>query len=127
MSIERSQVPLADKWNIEAFYPSLEAWEKDLASLESFDSLLPFKGTLGKSAAHLKDFFILCFKIDRHLTKLYTYAHLRHDEDLTNDVHKQAYGRVMALMHELKQKTSWVEPEILSLSEEQLKKYFVLR
>ncbi len=123
MSIERNQVPLADKWNIEAFYPSLEAWEKDLASLESFDSLLPFKGTLGKSAAHLKDFFILCFKIDRHLTKLYTYAHLRHDEDLTNDVHKQAYGRVMALMYELKQKTSWVEPEILSLSEEQLKKY----
>ncbi len=123
MSIERSQIPQADKWNVEAFYPTLEAWEADLKTLESFESLLRYKGTLGKGAGQLKDFFTLTFAIDRHLTKLYTYAHLRHDEDVTNDAHKQAYGKVMAIVHEFKQKISWVDPEILQMPDEQLKKY----
>jgi oligoendopeptidase F len=123
MSIERSQIPQGDKWNVEAFYPSLEAWEKDLKSLESFASLERYKGTLGTGPGQLKEFFTLSFKIDRHLTKLYTYAHLRHDEDLTNDAHKQAYGKVMALVHEFKQKISWVDPEILQMPDEQLKTY----
>ncbi len=123
MTIDRSQVPREDKWNIEAFYPSLEAWEKDLKSLESFETILSYKGTLSQDAGRLKEFFILYFKLDRHLTKLYTYAHLRHDEDLTNDLHKQAYGRVVALLHDFKQKTSWLEPEILQLPDAQLKNY----
>ncbi|MBU6447041.1 MAG: oligoendopeptidase F, partial [Verrucomicrobia bacterium] len=58
----------------------------------------------------------------RKLEKLHTYAHLRMDEDLGNDASKNNFGRIMALIHEFSLETSWIEPEFLSLNEEQFQK-----
>lgn len=59
----------------------------------------------------------------RRLEKLYVYASLRHDEDMTNDDNKANSKKVTSLYHEYNEKTSWVEPEILSLSNEKIEEF----
>jgi oligoendopeptidase F len=121
MTQERSSVPVEDRWNVEALYPSLEEWEKDLTrwgregqSLK-WPEIAQFKGKLAQGPAELKALLEVCFEIERHLSKVYTYAHLRHDEDVANEVYKKAHARSVALLYDFRQETSWIEPEILEL------------
>ncbi len=130
MVLERKDISLKDKWNVESLYPTLEAWEKDFkiwAGEEKqgirWPNLASYKGRLGKEAEILKELIAACFAIDRHLSKLYTYAHLRHDEDVTNDVFKNCYIRISSLCHTFQEEVSWIQPEILSLPQALLDSY----
>jgi oligoendopeptidase F len=129
MTKERSEISTKDKWNVEKLYPSLTEWESDFKHWSGasnplrFPQINAYRGQLGSSAKKLKDFLDIYLDIDRHLSKLYTYAHLRHDEDVANDAHKQAYARVTSLLHDFRQEVAWIEPEILQLPEKQLTEY----
>jgi oligoendopeptidase F len=73
-----------------------------------------------KKPENLKELVVLCCDIDRHLSKLYTYAHLRHDEDVAEETAKKAYARIVSLLYAFRQETAWIEPEMLQLPEEEL-------
>lgn len=126
-TLSRSQISASDCWNVEALYPSLEEWKKDFAKWKGAEStphwpeLAAYKGRFSKGAKELGSFLNRYLEVDRHLTKLYVYAHLRHDEDVAHDAHKQSYMRIVALMNEFQQELSWVQPELLQLPEEELK------
>jgi oligoendopeptidase F len=79
-----------------------------------------YKGKLGDPLS-LCALFKFSFACDRALSKLYTYAHLRHDEELSLEEAKKAHVRVMSISYAFRQETAWVEPEILALSEKVLK------
>jgi oligoendopeptidase F len=119
---ERDEIILADRWNVEALYPSLEAWEKEFGAwkkkdeVKHFSELLSYKGSLVQSSARVAEFLKKYLHSDRQLTKLYTYAHLKHDEDVGNDKYKQAFSRIVVLMTDFKEATAWVEPELLQMS-----------
>ncbi len=124
----RDEIPVEDRWNIEALYPSWESWEEGMKQWGReqnelhWPEITPFRGQWSKSPAKLKELIEMLLTIDRELTKLYTYAHLRHDEDVGNDTAKGAYSRIMSLLYIFRQETAWVEPEILQLPDEKLKK-----
>lgn len=125
----RNEVPLEDRWNVEALYASTEVWEKEFnlwarpEQTPHWPELLKYRGTIGHEAGQLRELLEISFQIDRALTKLFTYAHLRHDEDITDDLHKQLYSKARSICYEFNQELSWVQPEILELPEEQLAKY----
>ncbi len=134
MTQERREVPVEDRWNLEAFYPSLEAWEEEMqrwgreGQHPKWPEVAKFKGRLAQGPVELRTLLTVCLDFDRHLSKLYTYAHLKHDEDVTNEIYKQAHARISALLYDFRQETAWIEPEILGLEEgilqaEQLKDY----
>lgn len=124
--VEREKVAKEDQWNVEALYPTFAAWQKDLSTAAThsetpkWPELKKFKGRLGESP----QVFIQCLEtlleISRKLAKLYTYAHLRHDEDITRTEYKEAFIQITTLLHSLSEEASWFEPELLSLSEEQI-------
>lgn len=126
MVIERSEVPKQDQWNVEALYPSFAAWEKDLkewgreGSLPHWPELAKFKGKLKGQPQELRSLLDTLFQVSRHLSKLYTYAHLRHDENVSGDEGKRCYVRVSSIYHDLQTETSWLEPEILTLTPEEI-------
>lgn len=128
MAKVRSEVALEDRWNIESLYPSLSVWQKDFKIVGEMDKsphwpkLARFKGKLGKDAKTLKTAIETVFDISRKLAKLYTYAHQRHDEDITDDAFKTAFIQISHLMHDFNQETSWFEPELLALPATNLKK-----
>ena len=125
---ERTAILGKYHWNVEALYPSWEAWEADLAKWGREESdphwpeFIPLRETWSKSPEHLKQLIELSCQIDRQLSKLYTYAHLRHDEDVAGETAKKAHSRIMSLLFAFRQETAWIEPEMLQLPEDVLNK-----
>lgn len=123
---ERREVAQADMWNVEALYPSWDAWEEDmrLRGRESeqlhWPEIEAARSACRESPEKLKELLDLFLNFDRHLSKLYTYAHLRHDEDVAEETGKKAYVRISSLLHAFRQETAWIEPEILALPQEKL-------
>lgn len=126
---ERSEVLESDKWNVEALFPNLQAWQAELQQscrpeqTPHWPEIAAFKGKLGTGAKTLKDFFNLSFGTERKISKLFTYAHMRHDEDLANEDYKKAYSMITTIYHEFAQELSWAEPEILSLPDSTIQSY----
>lgn len=122
---ERAEVAQEDKWNVEALYPSWEDWEKDFAVWTRPDQnlhwpeLTAFKGRLADPHS-LSEFLKTSLQIDRKLNKVYTYAHLRHDEDVAADLPNQCYTRAITSLFQLREETSWVEPELLQLDDDKI-------
>jgi len=126
--MDRANVPVADQWNVEAFYASLNDWKKEFTEAQGksdaphWPELAPFKGRLKEGPAVVLQLLETVLGLERRLSKLYTYAHLRHDEDVGNDTFKEAYLRITGLLHDFRQEICWIEPELLSLSPAELKK-----
>jgi oligoendopeptidase F len=127
MTKARSELKAQDKWNVEALYPDPKSWAEEYDALKGVEiaprwpELSSFKGQLHEPSA-IASLFGLYFEIDRRLTKLYTYAHLRMDEDLGNDFFKRDYGLISSLFHDFQHECSWIEPELLKMKEEEFKR-----
>jgi oligoendopeptidase F len=122
MAKTREQIPENDRWNVAALYPNVEDWLKDFLKAQESDqaphwkTLQSYRGKL-KDPVVAADFFDRHFALERKLSKLSTYAHLRMDEDVGNDQNKSNYGRITSLLHAFQTESSWIVPEILSLSD----------
>lgn len=125
---ERSQIDLKDQWNVQSLYPSVKDWEKDYSAIccpkngNPWKGITALKGTLNKGAVNVKKALEEFFDLSRKLTKLYIYAHLRHDEDIADDINKKNYNKILAVLHDFAEVTSWFEPELLAMDEAALNK-----
>jgi len=123
---KRSEVDQKDCWNVEALFKTPLEWETAFKKISSeskpkFPKIVSFKGTLGSSPKNFKEAFEVILQSSCELIKLYTYAHLRHDEDITNNQFKVHFSQISSLFHDFTEESSWFEPEILSLPENTLK------
>lgn len=125
----RESISESDKWNVSALYQSFDAWESDFKEAcrqqeaPRWPELQPFRGHLHEGDRIVKELFETTFAISRKLEKLYTYAHLRHDEEITIDLNKAAYQRIASLMIDFQQESAWIDSEILELPEPVLESY----
>ena len=126
---ERIEIPSEDQWNVGALYPSFQAWEKELSAVCESSGLLRtglsyknIAGRLKESEGTCKEALDFSLALSRKLEKLYTYAHLRHDEEITQDAHKAAFQRISSLLYDFQQECAWIEPEILELPSEVIQK-----
>jgi len=123
---ERAAVAAQHCWDVETLYPSWEAWNRELeqwgreGNTPHWPEFNPLRESWKQSPENFKNLIQLSCQIDRQLSKLYTYAHLRHDEDVAEEVAKKAYSRITTLLYAFRQETAWMEPEMLQLPEEQL-------
>lgn len=122
MQLSRQEIPSTDRWNVEALYPTPEAWVQEFKQIQTSakGSLTSFRGRL-KDPKETRALLEAYLELDRRLMKLHTYAHMRHDEDLGNDQFKSGYGQVMGLINDFQLETSWIEPELMSLGEKEFK------
>jgi oligoendopeptidase F len=126
----REEVPLEDRWNVEALYSDQHAWEKafkafvpHLQQIPHWPALQAFQGTLGQGPERVREALDLMMGIDRELSKLYTYAHLRHDEDIANAEFKKSYEQILNLAHAFAQESAWFQPELMTLPDSLLDQY----
>ncbi len=118
---DRSEVDSIYKWKTTDIFPSDEAWEKNFSRLENMlNDLDPFPGTLHESASRLLECLRTRDTINVLLGKLSMYANLKSDED-TRVTKYQAYrDRISGLSVKVRQKESFIEPEILNIPEEKV-------
>ncbi len=126
---KRTEVLAEDRWDVEALYKTPEDWNKAFQKIVNeetkprFKEIASYKGKLENDPETFKKAFEAYLTISRELTKLYTYAHLRHDEDITDNDFKVAYSKISSLLYDFSEETSWIEPEILSMPEDKLQKF----
>ncbi len=130
MAKERSEIQPGDQWDVTPLYPNLEAWKKEFTELTKNKSktthwphIGDYQGKIREGSESLEALLNNTLDVERRLYKLYTYAHLRHDEDVANETYKHAYDQISLLYHDFQNETSWVQPEILQLSEKTLESY----
>lgn len=129
MTTKRAEVAPENRWNVEDLFPNMEQWEKEYQIIAHekeqphWPEIATYKDKLGEGPETLKKALESILSISRKLTLLYTYAHLRHDEDITDDKHKNAFNRIMGILHDFAQETSWFEPELLALPQKTLDTY----
>lgn len=128
-TIARSSVKTEDMWNVQALFPNLDTWKvhfahaKADAEILNIDKMAELKGKLGDNANNLLFVIEKLFEGMRYLEKLYTYAHLRHDEDTANNTPLVALKNITSLIQEYQEKTAWIEPEILTIEKSKLEQF----
>jgi oligoendopeptidase F len=122
----RSEIKVEDTWKLEDIFASDDAWEKEF---EEVKALIPqmekFKGKLGESAQTLYDALQEQDELTMRVSKLYTYAHMRYDQDTTNSFYQGLNDRIKTLYTQIASALSYVTPEILSIEESKIKQYMV--
>ena len=84
--IDRQAVPANQKWNMELFYPSCDAWEADLASAEAqYMELAGFQGRLEEGPETLRKVLELYDSAGILLDRLYGFAAQNRDLDTHNN------------------------------------------
>ena len=82
-----------------------------------------FRGTLSQSFIKLKECLEFDMNISRRLEKLYTFAHLKNDEDKTNSFYQGNFEKSMRLLNEAGRASSFIRPEIMAIPEEQIDQF----
>lgn len=122
---ERSEISSEYKWSIEDIYKSDDLWEDDYKkALSHADKIASYKGTFNVSADKLLGYFRLNDELTVLFDKLVYYAFCRRDEDTRAAVYQDMANRLEGLMVAIGGASAFVTPEILSLSDETLEKYY---
>ncbi len=75
---------------------------------ELLPKLTEFKGKLGDSADNLFEALQYEDEISMRLGKLYTYAHMRYDQDTTNSVYQALNDRATNLYSQVSSSTAYI-------------------
>ena len=117
--MQRNEIDKKYLWNTADIFESEEAWEKAFSALENPQFAKKYKGTLNR-AENILSYFRAEEEYEIALMRVYLYAHMKHDEDVSNSKYSSALQKVMQLFTRLGSETAFVIPEISSLKEEYL-------
>lgn len=120
----RSKVKAKDTWDLSSLFESDDEWETAFTKWQKeIKKYAKFKGTLGEGPEQLAKLLKFDSKFDRQGERLGSYAFLKTAEDATNSTYQRMVGRYQNSASEAGQASSFIRPEILSLSAAKLKKY----
>lgn len=112
---KREEINLEDKWKLEKIYANEDAWENDFNILKKESpKLREFAGKLNDKEEILK-YLELNEKVSRLGETLYVYAHMKSDEDTSNQKYQSYMNKIDAFMAEFASYGAFFVPEILSL------------
>ncbi|STO08638.1 oligoendopeptidase F [Exiguobacterium aurantiacum] len=122
--LTRQQVPVEETWSLETIYADDQAWEQDFEALKAnVPALMEYKGKLGDSADTLYAALSLRDELSRQLHKLYTYAHMRYDEDTANSHYQALNDRAGTLASQISAQLAFMTPELLAIEESRIEAF----
>jgi oligoendopeptidase F len=117
----RSEILEQDTWRLEDIFASDEAWEKEYQEVKSMiPGIIKFEGKLGESAETFFNALQYQDKLLERIGKLYTYSHMRYDQDTTNSFYQGLDDRIKNLYSQAASQLAFIVPEILSLDEKKV-------
>ncbi|WP_195572118.1 oligoendopeptidase F [Paenibacillus sp. 1001270B_150601_E10] len=120
---KRSEVPQEFRWKLEDLFGSSAEWEQEYALVQQLlTKVKSFEGKLNE-AKTLKACFELEDDISLHTERLYVYANMRHHEDTAETSYQALSEKAAKLSVQVGEALSFITPEVLSLSDEQLDQF----
>ncbi|TRZ35765.1 oligoendopeptidase F [Niallia circulans] len=114
----RNEVQVEDTWRLEDIFPSDDDWNKEYEEVKTLsEKAADYQGKLSESADVLYEALQYQDSLLSRLGKLYTYAHMRYDQDTTNGFYQGLDGRIKNLYAQAGSALAYIVPELLSIDE----------
>jgi len=122
--ITREDISEEAKWDLNGLYLQESLWEEDFKKLEAdLAGYESFKGTLASSAKTIKACIEFDIGISRKIEKLYTYAHLRNDENKTHAKNQGNFEKMVRLHTLAAQASSYIPSELMAIAEDRMHQF----
>jgi oligoendopeptidase F len=122
--ITRDQIPVEETWDLTDYYASDDAWS---VAADAFPPLVEaaaaYRGRLAESAATLREGLDAVMAAQEAIRRLFVYAKLRLDEDVTNTATQSMRQRAVRIATEAGATLAFVDPEILAADAEVIAGY----
>jgi oligoendopeptidase F len=121
---QRNATPDEHKWDLTPLFESDKRWETMFVEAEGqLSSYQNYNGRLKDSVAIFKEAIDYHLGLTRKVEKLYTYAHLKSDEDKSNQRYQGFHQRALNLLTRSSEMASYMTPEIQSIPDEIINQY----
>ncbi|MBM3195500.1 MAG: oligoendopeptidase F [Chlamydiae bacterium] len=105
------------RWDLKPLYNDERAWDQNYEKMlkQGFEAVIRFRGELGKDPKNLEASLDAFFDFNQMLEKLYTYAHLLSDGDISDQQNLMRLNQARSLYSDFDANTSWMRSEILKI------------
>lgn len=122
----REEVDAQYKWDLTPLYASTEEWRKAKDALQKrLAEIRNYKGRLAESASTLLSYMRLSDSLDKEMSRLYLYASLLSDEDVSNADNMALTKEMEQVGIEYDQQADFARPELSAISDITYDKYMV--
>lgn len=120
MAKQRNEIEEKYTWDLSTIFPTDEAFEAELAQVsEEVKKAASLAGHLLDSADSLLTTTEIQLDLIRRIEKLYSYAHMKNDQDTRVAKYQEYQAKGMTLYSEFGQSFAFYEPEFMAITEEQ--------
>ncbi|UCD83102.1 MAG: oligoendopeptidase F [Desulfobacterales bacterium] len=121
---DRSDIADEHKWDLTALFESDKLWESTFVDIEAeLASYEKYKGQLKDSIALFKAALEFHLGLTRKLERVYTYAHLKSDEDKSNQHYLGFHQRALNLFTRASEAASFMTPEIQAIPDDVINRH----
>lgn len=120
---ERKDLLEKDTWDLSSMYTSIDLWKQEFQEIAQMDwnaISAPFLTKEMLTSEDVGQLFDQFYTFERKLKKLYTYAHLLHDQETSHNDGKTWYKQIESEYMRFSEAFSWIEPKLISLGKEPL-------
>ena len=120
MAKQRNEIEEKYTWDLTTIFPTDEAFEAELAQVsEEVKKAASLAGHLLDSADSLLTTTEVQLDLMRRIEKLYSYAHMKNDQDTRVAKYQEYQAKGMTLYSDFGQSFAFYEPEFMAITEEQ--------
>lgn len=121
----REALPEELTWDLTTIFPDDRAFDQAFEEVKvAVKEVASYQGTLHEGAQEFLRALEGLLAVYRQLETLYVYSHLKNDQDTNNTQYQGLYARASSLLAEASEAVAWFEPELLTLSDQQIAAYF---
>ena len=121
---ERKDIPDEYKWVLTPLFETDDQWEALFKEVEQELLLYKnFKGRLKESVAVIREAVEFHLGLTRRIERIYTYAHLKSDEDKSDQFYLGLHQKAINLFTRASESASFMRPEIQAIPDETVSQY----
>ena len=110
-------------WNLEEVYKNEEEWNKDFSSFQGLvKNIVSFEGKLNNLEA-IEEYLAYEEKISKLISKLYSYSHMKFDQNQKDLKSQELVNKVIKVIYELQSLSAFHNDEFLALGYEKFEEY----
>ncbi len=124
MIAERKDVPDENKWVLTPLFETDGAWDQLFSEVEkALERYGDYRGRLKDAVSLFQEAIEFHLGLTRRIERLYTYAHLKSDEDKSNQFYLGLHQRALNVYTRASEMASFMTPEIQSMPDEVVNQY----
>ena len=118
---DRKDIPAEQKWDLTSLFISDDDWNRLFDEAEvQIEAFHNYKGHLKESVQIFKEAIEFHLSLTRKIERIYTYAHLKSDEDKSNQIYLGLHQRAVSLNSRASEASSFMIPEIQAIADDQM-------